>query len=234
MVAVRILFVRHGDPNYRDDCLTPLGHLQADAAGERLLGEPIDRIYCSTCGRALETAGHIVARMGIDFAQVQKLPFMEEIDWGSNDGAPLEMNGHPWMISDSMAQQGQSLLQDGWQENELFRRNIVGGFCQKVGDAFDALLETLGYTREGAFYRVGQPVCENVLLVSHAGSSTAVFARLFNLPLPFAFSFYRPAFTSVSSVTFAGEPGSLIAPTLSLLNDAKHIEGLRVENQFGN
>ena len=29
---MRIIFVRHGHPNYRKDCLTELGHLQAKAA----------------------------------------------------------------------------------------------------------------------------------------------------------------------------------------------------------
>ena len=33
---MRILFVRHGHPNYEKDCLTDLGHLHAAAAAERL------------------------------------------------------------------------------------------------------------------------------------------------------------------------------------------------------
>ena len=34
---MRILFVRHGHPNYEKDCLTELGHLHAEAAAKRLL-----------------------------------------------------------------------------------------------------------------------------------------------------------------------------------------------------
>ena len=33
---MKIYFVRHGDPNYRHDCLTELGHKQAQAAAKRL------------------------------------------------------------------------------------------------------------------------------------------------------------------------------------------------------
>ena len=33
---MKIVFVRHGHPNYHEDCLTELGHLQAEAAARRL------------------------------------------------------------------------------------------------------------------------------------------------------------------------------------------------------
>ena len=56
---MKIIFVRHGHPDYEKDCLTELGHKQAEAAAERLKDEPIWRIYSSTCGRAYETALYI-------------------------------------------------------------------------------------------------------------------------------------------------------------------------------
>lgn len=36
---MRFLFIRHGEPNYIKDCLTPTGRLQAEAAAKRLPGE---------------------------------------------------------------------------------------------------------------------------------------------------------------------------------------------------
>ena len=55
---MRIIFVRHGHPNYEKDCLTDLGVLHAKAVAQRLKNdnEPIEKIFSSTCGRALETA----------------------------------------------------------------------------------------------------------------------------------------------------------------------------------
>ena len=44
---MRIILIRHGDPNYEKDCLTELGHKQASAAAQRLLSEGIDEIYSS-------------------------------------------------------------------------------------------------------------------------------------------------------------------------------------------
>ena len=44
---MRLIFVRHGEPNYEKDCLTKLGHEEAKAAAQRLLCENIDEIFSS-------------------------------------------------------------------------------------------------------------------------------------------------------------------------------------------
>ena len=49
-------YVRHGDPTYHPDALTPLGRRQADAVAKRLALFGLDRVYCSTSNRAIETA----------------------------------------------------------------------------------------------------------------------------------------------------------------------------------
>ena len=41
---MRIVFVRHGEPDYERDCLTEKGKLQAKAAAKRLVRENIQEI----------------------------------------------------------------------------------------------------------------------------------------------------------------------------------------------
>ena len=48
--------VRHGKPDYATNTLLPEGKIQAELVGERLARLPIDRIYSSPYGRAIETA----------------------------------------------------------------------------------------------------------------------------------------------------------------------------------
>ena len=67
---MRIIFVRHGHPDYTKDCLTELGHKQAEAVAERLKDEKIDKFFSSSCGRAYETALHIAEGRGME---VEKL-----------------------------------------------------------------------------------------------------------------------------------------------------------------
>ena len=80
---MRIYFIRHGHPNYALDCLTDIGHLQAEACAERLKAAGIQRIFSSSQGRARETAEHTAKKLGlavepVDF--IRELAFVLECD----------------------------------------------------------------------------------------------------------------------------------------------------------
>lgn len=225
---MRIIFVRHGHPNYELDCLTTLGHKHGDAVAERLKGEPIEKIFSSTCGRALETAEHIDKNFGLG---VEGLEFMREIKWGSADGSPVYEDGHPWMNSDYLVEQGKDLLDKDWRASEQYRNNkaVVSG--DTLGEKLDEWLATLGYTREGDYYRVGKVRYGTIVLVSHGGASSAALARLFNLPFPFVCSAICPDYTAVTIVTFSEKEGALVAPKFELMNDARHIANIEEKRE---
>lgn len=53
---MKLLFIRHGEPNYELDCLTENGVIQAQRLRERLeKTEKIDAVYLSPMGRAQQT-----------------------------------------------------------------------------------------------------------------------------------------------------------------------------------
>ena len=70
---MRIVFVRHGEPDYRNDCLTETGKIQARQAAVRLREEGIEQIFSSPLGRAQETAAAASEELGLP---VQTLDFM--------------------------------------------------------------------------------------------------------------------------------------------------------------
>ena len=51
-----LFYIRHGDPTYDPDELTPLGKRQAESVAKRLALYGIDRIFASTSNRAIQTA----------------------------------------------------------------------------------------------------------------------------------------------------------------------------------
>ncbi|MBR2612370.1 MAG: histidine phosphatase family protein [Clostridia bacterium] len=226
---MRIIFVRHGHPNYRTDSLTELGHRHADAVALRLQNEKIDHIFSSSCGRARETAEHIATPRGME---VELLDFMREISWGSLDGEEIFENGHPWRTADKMVGENLTLLSTTWQTETPFENNKVRLCVEQVGARFDEWLATLGYTREGNYYRVGKVKYQTILLASHGGSSSAALARLFNLPFPFLCHAICPDFTAVTIVKFGSEEGTLTGPRFEILNDATHIREIAVDNIF--
>jgi probable phosphoglycerate mutase len=89
-VAMRIIFVRHGEPDYEHDCLTKTGSHQAAAVAERLSEEGITAIYSSPNGRARETAEYTARRLGLP---ITLLDFMHEISWGGPGIPRLGIHG---------------------------------------------------------------------------------------------------------------------------------------------
>ena len=120
---MRIIFVRHGYPDYALDCLTEVGQQHAEAAAVRLQDEPFTRIFSSTCGRAVETAEHIAAKHSL---AVESFDFMREITWGPIEGDALpHRNGYPWVVASAMVRDGASLMDPEWEDGAYFANNKV-------------------------------------------------------------------------------------------------------------
>jgi len=239
---MRIIFVRHGHPNYVNDCLTPLGHKHAAAAAERLKDEGITEIYSSTCGRAYETAGYVAKKYGLPIVECE---FMREISWGSVDNGPLFLDGHPWGTVDNMMAKGESILSPNWAKEEPFVRNKMVGYVENIAVALDEWLETLGYKREGLYYRVADKnavgvggsridTAKTIAAFGHGGAGSAIFSHLFNLPYPFVCTTINQDYTGITIVEFPDTSGALVKPRFEIMNDARHIRDLRIENVYEN
>ena len=225
---MRIIFVRHGEPDYAKDCLTERGKLQAAACAARLADEPITAVYSSTNGRAAETASYIAAEHGV---AVEQFDFMRELGWKITEGEPLA-DGLPWHEADAMVARGMDVLDTDWATGEPFRRNSTTARALCCAAGFDKLMETLGYRREGKYYRVLRENTDTVCMVSHGGSGSAAIAHLLGLPFPFVLATFHPRFTSVTILEIPEKVGMLVTPTLELLNDERHIRGIEGENQY--
>ncbi len=227
---MRIVFVRHGHPDYVQDCLTKLGHKQAKQVAQRLLEEGISEIYSSPYGRALETASYTAELLSRDITIVN---FMREIKWGSSDGKPVYRDGHPWDTALYAVSQGHSLMDEGWTKEPPFANNIVFEEVDRVRMESDTWMEALGYRREGENYRViGDNTDRTIALFSHGGSSSALFSRLLNLPFFYLCRAICPDFTSITVLSLSDEKGVLTTPMIEYANDSRHIKGGRVSYEM--
>ncbi len=227
---MKIILVRHGHPNYIDDCLTELGHEQAKKAALRLKNEGIEKIYSSTCGRAYETALHTAEILSQD---VTGLDFMREIKWGAAPGCEVYADGHPWDTSLYAISKGFSLMDESWTAQPPFCGNIVFGELDRVAAQADEWLEALGYTREGANYRVtGDDTDKTIALFSHGGSSSALLSHLLNLPFFYLCRAICPDFTAITVLSLSNEKGKLTAPMIELANDSRHIHSTGISYEM--
>ena len=223
---MRIIFIRHGEPDYEHDCLTGPGRIQAQAAAERLREEGIEEIFSSPLGRAAETAAATAEALGLP---VKTLDFMRELHWGSVDGTPVPANGHPWDLADRLAAEGWDLTNPAWREHPYFSNNLVTAEADRVAEKTDEWLRTLGYERSGAYYRCIRPdnVQKTVALFSHGGSSAAAMGHILNLTFPYACGLFHLEFTGITVIRLDRNPGVQALPCLELANDGRHIRGAR-------
>ena len=218
---MRIIFVRHGEPNYEKDCLTETGRKQAAAVAERLAGEGISEIYASPMGRAAETAEFTSKKLGLP---VKTLDYLHEITWGGG-GIPVE--GHPWTLAERMINEEDfDFYGSDWREHPYFKDNTCMECYAEVSEKFDGLLKAKGYVHEGTRFLCETDRQETFAVFSHGGSGGCVLSHILALPMPYVFTVLPYEFTSVIILEFPVEKGKYIHPRIELFNDTAHNAGI--------
>ena len=220
---MRIVFVRHGEPNYEKNCLTETGIVQAKLAADRLKEEGIEEIWSSPYGRAMETAEATAKVLGLP---IKILDFMKELDWGGINDVPIFSDGHPWDIADEMAKRGMDLNDQNWEKNEFFSHNRVVNSVHQVEKGIDEWLSEIGYDRHGLYYdhKITEDGHKTVALFSHGGSSSAALAHILNLTFPYMCALLHTDFTGITVVRMDKKSGIGSMPCLEIASDSRHIQ----------
>ncbi len=218
---MRIIFVRHGEPDYERDCLTETGKRQAAAAAKRLEREGISTIYASPMGRAMETASIAADRLKLP---VRTLDYMHEITWGGPD---IPEHGHPWTLSDWMiSRENFDFYRQNWREHPYFDGNPAAACLDRISACFDELMLSHGYRHEGNRFFCETDRHETLAVFSHGGSGACVLSHLLSLPFPYVCTILPYEFTSIIILAFPVSRGEYVHPRIELFNDEDHIRGI--------
>lgn len=224
---MRIIFVRHGEPDYDNDCLTANGIIQARKTAARLKDEDIKAVYSSPMGRAVQTAFHTAADHGLE---VNILDFMHEIDWGGRDGRTLEYDGHPWTLGHMLIAEDPALLEDDrWREHHYFKDNICLAHYDRISDLTDRFLEGYGLIREGDIYKASLLTDDTIAIFAHGGSGAVILSHILNIPFPYVLAAMPYGVCSVSILDLHPLTGDKVIPRIELFNDMGHLGDVRKE-----
>ena len=224
---MRIVLIRHGDPNYEKDCLTELGHKQVKVAAQRLMKEGIEEIYCSPLGRARQTAQAFSDASGIK--EIKILDFIQEIRFG-REGELYDSKWNPWLGVNALVRQGKDLQTPDWREYPVFKNTYSTEDADKIAVETDKWLASLGYEREGLYYRnTRKDDAEKTIAVfCHGGSSAAFLAHVLNQTFPYMCGvLLRFPHTTITVLRFDRTPGELTLPIIELLNDDRHLKDVK-------
>ena len=74
---MKLIFIRHGEPNYEIDSLTEKGWREAELLSKRTVKWNVTDFYCSPLGRAKDTASFTLKNAG---REAEILPWLREFD----------------------------------------------------------------------------------------------------------------------------------------------------------
>ena len=177
---MRIMIIRHGDPDYAKDSLTPEGFRQAECLGERLKNTRMDYIYVSPLGRAKDTARVALEPCG---RKAEVKPWLAEFKGHAFD--PYRgIERIPWDLKHEQWYDVPGFLdRDAWAESGHLKGSNVSAVWQETKEGLDALLDAHGYTREGGMYRCENGHDDTLVFFCHFGVGTAMMAHLTGIPL---------------------------------------------------
>ncbi len=231
-------FVRHGQPIYNPDQLTPHGRLQAQAAAKRLALFGIDRIFSSSSNRARETA-----QPTCDLVRKE----MTVLDWCNEAHAWNEMsagdpeNGqHFWAFRIPYFQKlfsSEDVRKLGmkWYRHPAFKD--IPSFekgVERVRDEADRLFSSLGYRhdRDRNLYIPEKPTDERVALFAHEGFGMLFMSAVLDIPYPAFSTRFSFGHSGITVLEFHDEGGFVVPRVLQLSNDSHlYREGLPVHYQ---
>ena len=149
---MRILIIRHCDPNYAIDSLTEKGWREAEMLTERLSKEKIDAYYVSPLGRAKDTASLILKQRN---ETAEECPWLREFAPTIKRSTPDQISpcSWDWLPAEWTAQE-LFFDRNRWSEQEAMSEGKVGEEYNWVVEGLDAVLAKHGYVRENGYYRV--------------------------------------------------------------------------------
>lgn len=179
---MRLLIIRHGDPDYEIDSLTETGRREAALLAEELSSLPIAAIYQSPLGRARDTAAYTLEKLGMT---AETLPWLREFDarvMRPDKGRPTI--AWDWLPQD-LSPVDDFYGETSWMNPPVMAESDVREKYQAVADGMDQLLALHGYRREGRCYRAEQPNHDIIALFCHFGVESVILSHVLNIsPVP--------------------------------------------------
>ena len=221
---MKLLIIRHGDPDYKNDSLTEKGWREAEILSERVKDWNVKEFYCSPLGRAKDTASltlNKVGRKAVTYDWLQEFYYrvtdeqtgQERIAW---DFMPNYFCSHDGLHN-----------KDEWFKTAVMSSGDIEKHYSEVKQGIDGLLASYGYVRrEDGVYAVKEHNDDNLVFFCHFGITALLTGYLTGIAAP---ALWQGFFMAPTSITVLGSeerlPGEA-AFRVQVFGDYRHlIEG---------
>ena len=216
-------YIRHGDPIYNPDMLTPLGHEQARAVAKRLCLFGIDRIFASSSNRARQTAEPTCALLkkemtvcdwaneGLVWGEFTVVRENGDRLWGFQDEETVKL-----FNSSEIRELGAE-----WYNHPKLHEGYKNGM-ERVNREVDEFFLSLGYRhdRENGRFEVVAPSNDRVAFFAHQGFGLTFLSSLLDIPYPIFSTHFDMGHSGMSVIDFTERDGYVYPKLLQLSNDS--------------
>ncbi len=216
---MRLYIIRHADPDYERNSLTPIGHVEAQALAERFASVGIDHIYSSHAGRAKDTARYTAEKLGLPVHVEEWLHEPQDLF--------VEQDGQSYAIWDTHGltiRNGQPLpTHEDWCSRPPFDQPHMRTTYEAFARASDDFLARHGYRREGGRYRIVRRNQEKIAAFCHNGTVMLFLSHLLAIPYPLVCCGFFAWPSSVTTILFDERSVDYATPRALGVADLSHL-----------
>ena len=217
---MKILVIRHGEPDYARDSLTKKGWREAELLSGRLCQISVRDFFVSPLGRAKATAQPTLEKLS---REAEELPWLREF-------MGTVVNPHtgecriPWdLMPQYWTAQPELFGLDTWTQNGLMRTGDVERVYRETTQGLDALLARYGYLREGLIYKCDRNQADTIVLFCHFGVGMVIASHLTSIsPVLLWQGMFLPASSVTTFVTEERRRGEVIFKCMQM-GDTSHL-----------
>ena len=216
---MKLLIIRHGDPDYSIDSLTPTGWKEAELLADRISKLDVQAFYVSPLGRAKDTASLTLRRMG---RTAEEMPWLREF---SPAGDPNQKGNKPmwdWLPQD-WTKEPQLYHPDTWYHQADYAAAGAEAEYHWVAQGLDDLRAKHGYVRQGNPYRAENPNEDTIVLFCHFGLECVLLGHLLGISPAVMWHGFCAAPTSVTTLTTEERREGIAYFRMSAFGDISHL-----------
>ncbi len=219
---MRLILIRHGDPNYTIDSLTEKGWREAKALAQRVGKWDITQVYVSPLGRANDTASESLKVLKKDAIM---LPWLREFIVHVKDPVTQEER-IPWdFMPDYWTKEPLLYDKEKWTKAPIMSTGKIEEGFAEVQEGLDALLKEYGYIRNGEVYQVTEDANREATVVCfcHLGLIMTILSHLLGIAQPLLTHGFFLAPTSVTTLAVEERTPGTGYFRVQMMGDTSHL-----------
>lgn len=217
---MRIIFIRHGDPDYANDTLTAKGRIEAELLSDRVSKWNVKEFYCSPLGRAKDTAEYSLKRMNMEATVCE---WLKEFYYPIKDPVTGRERISWDFFPSYWTEMEEMYNKDNWMNTPVLSTGDIAAKAKMVYDGIDGILKSHGYERYKNFYKAVKPNTDTIVIFSHLGVSFVMLSHLLGISAPVLWQQFFIAPTSVTEVCTEEREKGNAAFRVKKFGDVSHL-----------